>query len=109
MADPRFFAVAGRFTLSELAERTGARIAGAVDEGLVLRDVAPLDSAGPDCVTFLDNRKYVEAFTRSKAGAAFVHPKMADLAPPGMALLLSPQPYKAYALAAQAFYPPPPL
>jgi UDP-3-O-[3-hydroxymyristoyl] glucosamine N-acyltransferase len=109
MADPRFFAAAGPFTLSELAERTGAEIAGAADPALVLRDVAPLETAGPDCVAFLDNRKYVDAFARSRAGAAFVHPDLASLAPPGMALLLSPLPYKAYAVAAQAFHPPPPL
>jgi UDP-3-O-[3-hydroxymyristoyl] glucosamine N-acyltransferase len=109
MADPRFFAVAGPFTLSELAERTGAEIAGAADRGLVLRDVAPLETAEPDCVAFLDNRKYVDAFASSRAGAAFVHPDLASQAPPGMALLLSQQPYKAYALAAQAFYPQPAL
>ena len=100
MADPRFFAVAGPFTLAELAARTGAEIAGAAGDDLVLRDVAPLEAATPDCVTFLDNKKYVEAFARSRAGAAFVHPDSAGLAPAGMALLLSPQPYKAYALAA---------
>jgi UDP-3-O-[3-hydroxymyristoyl] glucosamine N-acyltransferase len=105
MADPRFFAVAGPFTLSQLAERIGAEIAGAADPALLLRDVAPLETAGPDCLTFLDNKKYVEAFTLSAAGAAIIHPDMAPLAPPGMALLLSPKPYRAYALAAQAFYP----
>jgi UDP-3-O-[3-hydroxymyristoyl] glucosamine N-acyltransferase len=109
MADPRFFAVAGPFTLSELADLTGSEIAGADDRALVLRDVAPLDSAGPDSVAFLDNRKYVDAFARSEAGAAFVHPDLAPLAPPGMALLLNHKPYKAYALAAQAFYPRPAL
>src|ERR1700722_12080846 len=109
MADPRFFAVAGPFTLSELAELTGSEIAGAADRRLVLRDVAPIDSAGPDCIAFLDNRKYADTFARSKAGAAFVHPHLAAKAPPGMTLLLSEKPYKAYALAAQAFYPQPSL
>ena len=41
----------------------------------------------------------------SRAGAAFVDEKAAERAPPGMALLVSKEPYKAYALAAQAFYP----
>jgi UDP-3-O-[3-hydroxymyristoyl] glucosamine N-acyltransferase len=109
MADPRFFAVAGPFTLSELAERTGSEIAGGVGGELVLRDVAPLETAGADCLTFLDNRKYADAFVCSSAGAAIVHPDVAERAPAGMALLLNQQPYKGYALAAQAFYPPPPL
>lgn len=42
---------------------------------------------------------------RSRAGAVFVDEKAAERGPPGMALLISKEPYKAYALAAQAFYP----
>src|SRR3954464_1393620 len=49
----------------------------------------------------------VDAFSTSKAGACFVHPDLAHRAPSGMALLLTRTPYKAYALAAQALYPPP--
>src|SRR3954470_6620427 len=105
MTDPRFFAPVGPLTLGGLAERTGAEIArGGRD--LRLEDVAPLEAAGPAHVSFLDNRKYMEAFARSRAGAAFCHPDVAGRAPSGMALLLSRQPYKAYALAAQAFHPP---
>ncbi len=71
----------------------------------LLHDVAPLETAGPDEVSFLDNRKYLGAFRQSRAGAAFVDEWAIDRAPPGMALLLSREPYKAYGLAAQAFYP----
>jgi UDP-3-O-[3-hydroxymyristoyl] glucosamine N-acyltransferase len=60
-------------------------------------------------VSLLDNHKYVETFARSRAGAAFVHPDIAGRAPSGMALLLTRQPYKAYALAAQAFHPSAPV
>jgi UDP-3-O-[3-hydroxymyristoyl] glucosamine N-acyltransferase len=108
MTDPRFFAPVGPLTLGQLAERTGAKIAaGARDLRLV--DVATLETAGPQHVSFLDNRKYIDSFARSRAGAAFVHPDVASRAPAGMALLLTPEPYKAYALAAQAFHPPAPL
>jgi UDP-3-O-[3-hydroxymyristoyl] glucosamine N-acyltransferase len=108
MADPRFFTPIGSLTLGALSERTGAEIARG-NPDLRLEDVAPLESAGPAHVSFLDNRKYIDAFAQSRAGAAFVHPDVADRAPAGMALLLSRQPYKAYALAAQAFHPPAPL
>jgi len=47
MADPRFFTVAGPFTVAELARRTGTRIAGAAEQDRVLRDVAPLETADP--------------------------------------------------------------
>jgi UDP-3-O-[3-hydroxymyristoyl] glucosamine N-acyltransferase len=60
-------------------------------------------------LTFLDNRKYLGEFEQSRAGAAFVVKDLAGRAPSGMAVLVAGQPYKAYALAAQAFYPEPGL
>jgi UDP-3-O-[3-hydroxymyristoyl] glucosamine N-acyltransferase len=108
MADSRFFTVAGPLSVAEIAARTGASIAGAADAERLLRDVAPLDTAGPDHLTFLDNRKYLDAFRRTAAGAALVHPDAVAAAPSGLVLLVTPDPYRAYALAAQAFYPEPP-
>src|SRR4029077_4862708 len=55
-------------------------------------------------VTFLDNLKYLPAFGATRAGAAFVQPAYVERAPKGLALLLTPTPYKAFALAAHAFY-----
>ena len=105
MADSRFFDRAGPHSLAALAELSGARLRDPADGGRLIADVAPLETAGPDEVTFLDNRKYTEAFARSRAGAAFIDERVADKAPPGMALLVTREPYKAFARAAQAFYP----
>jgi len=105
MADPRFFMVAGPFSLKALAERTGAKIAAGSDPERWLRDVAPLETAEPDEVAFLDNRKYLPAFEATRAGAVFVHPSLAPRAPKGTAVLVTEHPYRAYAQAAQAFYP----
>lgn len=105
MADPRFFTVSGPLTLAELAEISGARLQTGADRDRVVVDVAPLETAGPDQVSFLDSKRYVEAFMRSKAGACIVNPDFTDRAPDGMALLLSEKPYKTYALVALAFYP----
>lgn len=107
MADPRFFDRAGPFTLAELAARSGADISPGSDPNMRLIDVAPLDQAGEQQLSFLDNRKYLGLFQASRAAACVVHPSLADKAPSGMALLLSTKPYRSYALCAQAFYPPP--
>lgn len=107
MADQRFFVNAGPFTLAQLAELAGAELSTGADPARVVKDVAALDQAGDDDITFLDNRKYLAAFQASQAGAAIVHPDLADRAPAGMALLLSKDPYRAYAKVAQAFYPRP--
>lgn len=107
MADPRFFARQGPFSIGELARIAGAEIGSGVEIGLSIRDVASLEAAGPDEVSFLDNPKYSEAFSASKAGACIIHPRFAPRAPKGMALLLTPAPYMAYARISRTFYPPP--
>ncbi|MFZ2003955.1 MAG: UDP-3-O-(3-hydroxymyristoyl)glucosamine N-acyltransferase [Stellaceae bacterium] len=109
MADNRFFRRAGPRSLDALAALTGARLADPTTGDRLIEDVAPLETAGPGDVTFLDNRKYTDAFMNSRAGAAFIAEGLASRAPAGMALLISREPYKAFARAAQAFYPQPPV
>jgi len=107
MADPRFFKVAGPFTVAEIARRIGAELGGASDARRTLRDVAPLETATEHDLSFLDNRRYVDQFRATRAGAVIVSAKLAAEAPKGTTLLIAPQPYRAYAMAAQAFYPEP--
>ena len=107
MADRRFFASPRSLTLAALVEATGAKLSDEADPQRSIADVAPLDRAGPLDLSFLDNQAYLEAFRISRAGACLVQPKYADQAPSDMTLLLSEEPYKAYALAAQAIYPEP--
>ena len=105
MADPRFFDRAGPFSLDALAALSGATLHDPTGGERLFVDVAPLETAGPEDLTFLDNRKYLDAFVGSRAGAAFVDERAIDKAPEGMALLIAANPYKAFARAAQAFYP----
>jgi UDP-3-O-[3-hydroxymyristoyl] glucosamine N-acyltransferase len=105
MADPRFFSNSGPFRLGELADLTGASLHRPADEDRLVEDIAPLDLATPSDLSFLDNRAYLQAFRDTRAGACFVAPGDVEAAPSGTALLVSKQPYHAYARAAQAFYP----
>ena len=105
MADPRFFKSAGPLRLRALAEIAGAELAGAADPEAEFADVAPLDTAEGHHVSFLDNRRYVSSFETSRAGACVVPPEVVERAPEGMALLVTPKPYRGYALIARAFYP----
>ena len=104
MPDARFFSTYGPFSLFELAEIAKAKVGGDGTPERRYRGVAPLAAAGTDDVSFLDNRKYVPAFTRSAAGACICSPAFADRAPQGMALLLTSEPYHAYARVADAFH-----
>jgi UDP-3-O-[3-hydroxymyristoyl] glucosamine N-acyltransferase len=105
MADPRFFANKGPFLLGDIAARVGAELGPGADASLRIGDVAPLDAAGPGDLSFLDNPKYADAFAATAAGACLVHPRFAARAREGVALLLSKEPYRAFALASQLFYP----
>jgi UDP-3-O-[3-hydroxymyristoyl] glucosamine N-acyltransferase len=105
MVDSRFFTRRSASSLLHIATLTGASLSEGSDPSALFLDVAPLDCAAADDISFLDNVKYVHDFTQSKAGACFVRPKYASQAPAGMALLLTDEPYYAYALSAQYFYP----
>ena len=74
---------------------------------LLIEDVAALETAGARHISFLDNKAYIDAFSESRAGACIVAPRYVGRAPEGMALLPCEQPYRAFALVAQAFYPRP--
>lgn len=109
MADHRFYKKPVPLSIEQLIEISGAELLESQqDHGTkIIMDVAPLNSASSDHLSFLDNRKYTELFARSNAGACFVSPEHVDKAPSGMTLLVTEQPYKSYALAAQKFYPDP--
>ncbi len=107
MADSRFFSNAGPFSLARIAEAAGAECASTDDKSRFFHDVMPLDAATAEHVSFLDNRKYTDVFRASKAGVCIVAPDAAELAPDGMCLLVTPEPYHAYARVAALFYPMP--
>jgi UDP-3-O-[3-hydroxymyristoyl] glucosamine N-acyltransferase len=107
MADPRFFMRQGPFSLADLAAAGEAELAAPADATIMIEDISALETAASGHLSFLDNKAYLDAFAASGAAAAIVAPRHAARAPDGMALLLSDQPYRAFALIAQAFYPRP--
>ena len=104
MADPRFHRNNGPFSLKDIAGQLRCECHGA--DGIMITDVAPLDKATPDQLSFLDNVKYLSHLKSTKAGACIVSPAMAGNVPEGTAALVSDKPYHAYARIAGMFYPP---
>ena len=105
MADLRFYSRMGPFTLGELANLINADLNDSKYSSRLLTDVAPLKTANQDQLSFLDNTKYISEFNKTDAGACIVSPRLAERAAPRTALMISKDPYKAYALAARIFYP----
>ena len=64
-----------------------------------MRAVSILTGAGADTVTFA-SKAFLAQLAQTKAGACFLSPQDAQHAPAGCAVLLTPSPQRAYALAA---------
>lgn len=102
----RFFRRCGPYPLAVVARVAG----GIADERDLLFDgVAPLQTAGPHEVSFLDNRRYASALDLTLAGAVIVHPDMAARVPAGTVSIVTTEPYAAWARVAALFYPVPPV
>ncbi|USG59610.1 UDP-3-O-(3-hydroxymyristoyl)glucosamine N-acyltransferase [Sneathiella marina] len=108
MPDPVFFKSEGPFSLGELAQLPGIELDPDADPNTMIMDVKPLDLAGEGDLTFLSNPKYGQAFLETNATACVAPEKARGTHPKGMSLLISQDPYKAYAHIATKFYPPVP-
>lgn len=75
----------------------------------LMHGVSPLQTAGPDEVSFLDNRRYADLLATTRAGAVIVHPELAARVPESSVALPTSTPYVAWAKVAAMFYPPPPV
>jgi UDP-3-O-[3-hydroxymyristoyl] glucosamine N-acyltransferase len=103
--DRRFHAAAGPVTLAAIAAAAGGSSAG--DPARSFAGIAPLQSAGPEEVSFLDNRRYRDALRATRAGAVIVQPDMAQEVPAPSLAIVTDQPYLGWARVAALFHPPP--
>lgn len=104
MEHPGFFERGGPFTVADVAQRIGATLPDGSDGGRLVHDVRPLDQASPDQLTFVDNRKYVEALSKTQGGFCIVAPAFAARVPAATLPLIMRSPYHGFALALQLFY-----
>jgi UDP-3-O-[3-hydroxymyristoyl] glucosamine N-acyltransferase len=105
MEHPGFFDRVGPLSVADLAKATGSDLPAGADGARLISDVRPVNEAGPGHVTFIDNRKFLVHLACTQAGACFVHPSFAARVPASAIALVSKAPYRAFALALQAFYP----
>ncbi|WP_267354320.1 MULTISPECIES: UDP-3-O-(3-hydroxymyristoyl)glucosamine N-acyltransferase [unclassified Methylobacterium] len=105
MSDPIFFAAAADLTLAEIATVAGASLPEGADPDLRLAGAAPLESAGPSHLAYMDNARYGDAFAATRAGACLVSPRFAARCPSGTVALVSRDPYRAYATLLGRLHP----
>ncbi len=100
--DERFFRRTGPHSIGAIATLLGIE---AHQPGRLISGVAPLQSAGPEDISFLDNRRYAGLLTDTKAGAVILHPDFVDKVPPGCVALAVAEPYVGWAKISALFYP----
>jgi UDP-3-O-[3-hydroxymyristoyl] glucosamine N-acyltransferase len=106
LGNARFYRRSGPYSL-EVVASTARGVADELE--LLLEGVAPLQTARPNEVSFLDNRRYASALDQTSAGAVIVHPDMAARVPAGTVAIQTTAPYAAWARVAALFYPLPPV
>lgn len=87
------------FRLKQLAEQIGGTLRGNAD--LVISSIAPLEKAESKQITFISNAKYRSQLTACKAGAIIVSETDVEFCRADQNLIITPNPYLAYALLAQ--------
>ena len=106
MADPRFFDNQGPFTLSDVCAHAGITVPGGAETAARIFDVATLDGAGPQHLTFCVGKSAGEALARTTAGFCFVPQAEKNLTvPAGTVALPCASPSHAFAAALRLFYP----
>lgn len=106
MNHPGFFAVAGPFSLADVAAATQSEVMGdASAAARTVENVKPLGEASAREMSFVDNRKYLPQLLTTQAGACLVAPQFADRVPAGTVALVNKAPYRAFAQALALFYP----
>lgn len=96
-------------TLDDIARLSGGRVVSGGNTGIVrVCRVAPLDQAEGDAISFLADRRYLDAFAATRAGVVLVTPALADVAgAPTAARVVVDRPNAAMLALVPALYPAP--
>ncbi len=83
-------------TTGAIAELTGAKLREGDPVDRLIRNIAPLDTAGAFDISFLDNSKYVGEMATTRAAACLIAPRFVERAPRTLVVLETAQPYPAF-------------
>jgi UDP-3-O-[3-hydroxymyristoyl] glucosamine N-acyltransferase len=104
MADPRFYDNRGPFTLAEICAKAGLAVPST--QTVPIFDLASLEGAGPQHLSFFSGaRNVADAFARSAAGFCLVPQTDAHAPPGGMTVIACASVNHAFAAIASLFYP----
>jgi len=102
---PDFVTPDCELTTGEIAALTRAKLREGDPADRRIRNIAPLDTAGPADLSFLDNSKYLSDASATRAGACLVGPRFAASLPPSVAVLEIAHPYPAFVAVTRKLFP----
>src|ERR1700756_1893317 len=102
---PDFVTPNCELTTGEIAALTRAKLRDGDPADRRIRNIAPLDTAGPSDLSFLDNSKYLADAAGTRAGACLVGSRFAGALPPGIAILETTHPYPAFVAVTRRLFP----
>jgi UDP-3-O-[3-hydroxymyristoyl] glucosamine N-acyltransferase len=105
MTESNFFPQSQTLNLRQVAELANATLPDGVDGEFLLKGVAPLESAGPNDLAYMDNPAYGAALALTRAGACLVTPRFAAKVPSQTVALVTPQAYRVFAQVLGLLFP----
>ncbi len=103
MAEKFFYSNSGPHTLQKIATAIGCEIS-KTDAEKEFYEIKSLSEAEPSSLSFLSNKKYIEDYKKSKAGACIVPYNFENISTNNTILLRAHNPYYSYAKALDLFY-----
>src|ERR1700733_14021733 len=91
-------------TVEEIAALTRAKPRAGDPLDRRISNIAPLDTAVGADISFLDKPKFLSALAVTRAGACFISPRFEAQAPQGLAILVTPEPYRAFVAVTRALF-----
>ncbi len=105
----RFFKNSGPFFLQDIAKELhlevvldGQRLQNIPE--IALGDIATLEKANADSISFFSNKKYLDQFQNTKARVCITSEKYISYAPKSTILIISENPYVSFAKISHKFY-----
>ena len=92
-------------TVAEIVSLTGAEARDAARLAHVITDIAPVDLAGPNDLTFIETNKYADALATTHAGVCLMPERFESRAPDNLIVLRTREPYRAFVIVHRKLYP----
>ena len=104
MAEFSFFPRPAQLSVADIVALTGAEPREGTDLARRVTNIAPIDQAGADDLSFVSETKFIDRLKSTQAGAVLTSERLAQHAPKGVAVLRARKPYDAFVAVVRKLY-----